>query len=58
MGLTVRDQSNADGDIEIRYMGLRAAEKLYEELLIGENAMGTEHPKIMRALNIVSLGTG
>lgn len=49
-GLTVRDQSNPDGDIEIHYMGLRAAEKLFEELLIGKNVMGTEHPKILRAL--------
>jgi FlaA1/EpsC-like NDP-sugar epimerase len=49
-GLTVRDQNNPDGDIEIQYMGLRAAEKLFEELLIGKNVMGTEHPKILRAL--------
>lgn len=50
MGLTVRDEANPDGDIEIRYTGLRAAEKLSEELLIGKNVMGTEHPKIMRAI--------
>jgi FlaA1/EpsC-like NDP-sugar epimerase len=50
MGLTVRDEDNPDGDITIEYMGLRPAEKLYEELLIGDNAMGTEHPMIMRAL--------
>jgi FlaA1/EpsC-like NDP-sugar epimerase len=50
MGLTVRDQSNPDGDIEINYMGLRPAEKLFEELLIGANVAGTEHPKIMRAI--------
>jgi FlaA1/EpsC-like NDP-sugar epimerase len=50
MGLTVRDQSNLDGDIEINYMGLRPAEKLFEELLIGANVAGTEHPKIMRAI--------
>jgi FlaA1/EpsC-like NDP-sugar epimerase len=49
MGLTVRDEQNPDGDIEIRYTGLRPAEKLYEELLIGNNVMGTEHPGIMRA---------
>jgi FlaA1/EpsC-like NDP-sugar epimerase len=49
-GLTVRDQSNPDGDIEIQYMGLRAAEKLFEELLISKNVMGTEHPKILRAM--------
>jgi len=49
MGLTVRDEDDPDGDIEIRYTGLRPAEKLYEELLIGNNVMGTEHPMIMRA---------
>jgi len=49
MGLTVRDQERPDGDIEIQYIGLRPAEKLYEELLIGSNVSGTEHPRIMRA---------
>ncbi len=49
MGLTIRDEDNSDGDIEIRYTGLRPAEKLYEELLIGNNVMGTEHRSIMRA---------
>jgi FlaA1/EpsC-like NDP-sugar epimerase len=49
-GLTVRDKANPEGDIEIQYTGLRAAEKLFEELLIGGNVMGTEHPKIMRAI--------
>jgi FlaA1/EpsC-like NDP-sugar epimerase len=49
-GLTVRDAENADGDIEIRYTGLRPAEKLYEELLIGKNVTGTHHPMIMRAV--------
>ena len=49
-GLTVRDESNPDGDVEIRYTGLRPAEKLYEELLIGTNVCGTEHPMIMRAM--------
>jgi FlaA1/EpsC-like NDP-sugar epimerase len=48
-GLTVRDEKHPDGDIEIEYSGLRPAEKLYEELLIGENVSGTEHPMIMRA---------
>jgi FlaA1/EpsC-like NDP-sugar epimerase len=48
-GLTVRTDANVDGDIEIRFTGLRPAEKLYEELLIGQNASGTEHPMIMRA---------
>ena len=48
-GLTVRDADDPDGDIEIEFTGLRPAEKLYEELLIGENVAGTEHPRIMRA---------
>lgn len=50
MGLTVRDASHPDGDIEIKYTGLRAAEKLYEELLIGNNITGTDHPMILRAM--------
>jgi FlaA1/EpsC-like NDP-sugar epimerase len=50
MGLTVRDDHDPDGDITIEYTGLRPAEKLYEELLIGNNVMGTEHPMIMRAM--------
>jgi len=49
-GLSVRDAANPDGDIEIVYTGLRPAEKLYEELLIGSNVTGTEHPMIMRAM--------
>lgn len=50
MGLTVRDADNPDGDIEIEYTGLRTAEKLFEELLIGTNVTGTDHPMIMRAI--------
>ena len=50
MGLTVRDARNPDGDIEIEYTGLRTAEKLFEELLIGSNVTGTDHPMIMRAM--------
>jgi FlaA1/EpsC-like NDP-sugar epimerase len=50
MGLTVRDAANPDGDIEITYTGLRTAEKLFEELLIGSNITGTDHPMIMRAM--------
>lgn len=50
MGLTVRDEEDPNGDIEIIYTGLRPAEKLYEELLIGTNVTGTEHPMIMRAM--------
>ena len=49
MGRTVQDDANPDGDIEIRYIGLRPAEKLYEELLIGSNVSSTQHPRIMRA---------
>lgn len=48
-GLEVRDAEHPDGDVDIVYSGLRPGEKLYEELLIGENVSGTEHPLIMRA---------
>ncbi len=48
-GFTIRDESNPDGDIEIQFTGLRPGEKLYEELLIGDNVTDTAHPKIMRA---------
>lgn len=48
-GLTVRDEENPSGDIEIRITGLRPGEKLYEELLIGEDSQTTEHPRIMKA---------
>jgi FlaA1/EpsC-like NDP-sugar epimerase len=48
-GCTVRDETNPEGDIEIQYTGLRPAEKLYEELLIGSDVSGTRHPRIMRA---------
>jgi FlaA1/EpsC-like NDP-sugar epimerase len=50
MGLSVRDAAHPDGDIEIEYTGLRAAEKLFEELIIGSNVTGTDHPMIMRAM--------
>lgn len=48
-GFAVKDAANPDGDIEIIFTGLRPGEKLYEELLIGENVSATEQPKIMRA---------
>lgn len=48
-GMTVKDESNPDGDIEFVMTGLRPAEKLYEELLIGENPLPTRHPRIMTA---------
>jgi FlaA1/EpsC-like NDP-sugar epimerase len=48
-GLTVRDASHPQGDIEIAITGLRPGEKLYEELLIGDNPEPTEHPRIMKA---------
>ncbi|WP_334188938.1 polysaccharide biosynthesis protein [Noviherbaspirillum sp.] len=48
-GLTVKDESRPDGDIEITITGLRPGEKLYEELLIGENPEPTQHPRIMKA---------
>tara|TARA_B100000686_G_scaffold81976_1_gene88493 strand:- start:21208 stop:22869 length:1662 start_codon:yes stop_codon:yes gene_type:complete len=48
-GLEVRDNSNPEGDIEIVFTGLRDGEKLYEELLIGDNVSSTEHKGIMQA---------
>ena len=48
-GLTVRDENNPNGEIEIRFEGLRPGEKLYEELLIGDGASPTAHPRIMRS---------
>jgi FlaA1/EpsC-like NDP-sugar epimerase len=48
-GLTVRDAANPQGDIEIAITGLRPGEKLYEELLIGDNPTPTGHPRIMKA---------
>jgi FlaA1/EpsC-like NDP-sugar epimerase len=48
-GLTLRDESNPNGDIEIEVTGLRPGEKLYEELLIGNNPEGTAHERIMKA---------
>jgi len=48
-GLTVCDEQNPNGDIAIAFSGLRPGEKLYEELLIGDNPEATSHPKIHRA---------
>jgi len=48
-GFIEKDENQPDGDIEIIYTGLRPGEKLYEELLIGDNVMSTQHSKIMRA---------
>ena len=48
-GLTVRSKERPDGDIEIIFKGLRAGEKLYEELLIGDDVLPTAHSMIMRA---------
>ena len=49
-GLMIKDGSNPNGDIEIQVTGLRSGEKLYEELLIGDNPQPTNHPKILMAL--------
>ena len=49
-GLTIRDDDNPDGDIAIEEIGLRPGEKLFEELLIGENPMPTKHPRILQAM--------
>lgn len=48
-GLSVRDVSNPEGDIEITFVGLRPGEKLFEELLIGNNPVSTNHSRIMKA---------
>jgi FlaA1/EpsC-like NDP-sugar epimerase len=48
-GFSVRDESHPEGDIEIKITGLRPGEKLYEELLIGDNPEATAHERIMKA---------
>ncbi|MFE8073377.1 nucleoside-diphosphate sugar epimerase/dehydratase [Marinobacteraceae bacterium S3BR75-40.1] len=50
MGCTMKDEKHPEGEIEIVFTGLRPGEKLFEELLIGENPQGTEHPRIMKAM--------
>ena len=47
-GLKVKNKNNPEGDIEIKIIGLRPGEKLYEELLIGDNPSKTNHPKIKK----------
>ena len=48
-GYTVKDEANPQGDVAIKIVGLRPGEKLYEELLIGNNPEGTSHARIMKA---------
>ena len=48
-GFELKDEENPDGDIAINFSGLRPGEKLYEELLIGDNVTGTDHERIMTA---------
>lgn len=48
-GLSLKDEANPDGDIAIEITGLRPGEKLYEELLIGDDPKSTAHPRIMKA---------
>ncbi len=48
-GMSVQDEDNPGGDVEIAYVGLRPGEKLYEELFVGESALDTAHPRIKMA---------
>jgi FlaA1/EpsC-like NDP-sugar epimerase len=52
-GLEIKDDAHPEGEIAISYTGLRPGEKLYEELLIGDNVSDTHHPRIMRAEELI-----
>ena len=52
MGLMEKTDDRPDGDVEIVFSGLRPGEKLYEELLIGDNPQGTAHPRILMAREV------
>ena len=56
-GLIVKDEKKPDGDIEIKIIGLRPGEKLYEELLLGKNPIQTSHTKILKAQDHFLIGT-
>ena len=49
-GLSIKDKKNPNGEIEIKYTGLRTGEKLYEELLISGDSKPTKHPSIYKAV--------
>jgi FlaA1/EpsC-like NDP-sugar epimerase len=51
-GHSIKDDKNPNGDLELKVIGLRPGEKLYEELLIDNQCEGTEHPRILRAREI------
>lgn len=48
-GRSVRDVANPNGDVELKFVGMRPGEKLYEELLIGDDPQPTSHPRIFKA---------